>query len=204
MLKKLVATALVVGTAMAQDRLPMPPADKLSAEQKKTLADLQGSPFIAGGPFVALLREPKLAEQTIAMASFFRNESVLDGKITEFLILLAAREWTQHFEWATHYERALNAGLKQPTIDAIAQGRRPLAMPEDQEIAYDFWNELEHNNSVSDATYDRAVKKFGERGVVTIAAISGFYSMLARVLNVSRAPVLPANAQVPQLAPFPK
>jgi 4-carboxymuconolactone decarboxylase len=195
----LIGTICIVCVASAQERLPMIPADKLSDAQKKAVAEMQGGSFGVGGPFLALLREPKLAEQAVAMATYFRNESVLGTKLTELVILLAARDWTQQFEWTAHYERALKAGLKQETVNAIAQGRRPAGMLEDEEIVYDFWSELEHNKSVSDATYDRALKKFGEPGVVSITALNGYYAMLAMVLNVARTPVLPANAQVPQL-----
>jgi 4-carboxymuconolactone decarboxylase len=195
---------LLVSAAVAQERLPMISADKQSDAQKKAVADMQGGSFAVGGPFVALLREPKLAEQAVAIATYFRNESVLGTKLTELVILLAAREWTQQFEWTAHYSRALTAGLKQETVDAIAAGRRPAGMSEDEEAVYDFWAELDHNKSVSDATYDRALKKFGERGVVSITALNGYYAMLAMVLNVARTPVLPANAQVPQLPALPK
>jgi 4-carboxymuconolactone decarboxylase len=206
MINKLVWTlsaslALAV-IAPAQERLPMIPDDKLTDAQKKAVAGMQGGSFGVGGPFIALLREPKLAEQAVAMATYFRNEGVLGTKLTEFVILLAARDWTQQFEWTAHYSRALKSGLKQETVDAIAEGRRPAGMAEDEEIVYDFWTELNQNKSVSDATYARAVKKFGEAGVVSITALNGYYMMLAMVLNVARTPILPANAQVPQLAPL--
>src|ERR1700678_127336 len=204
-MKKLICfSILMASVAMAQERLPMIPADKLTDAQKKTVAQMQAGAFGVGGPFVALLREPKLAEQAYAMATYFRTDSVLGTKLTEFVIMLAARDWTQQFEWTAHYGRALKAGLKQETVNAIAEGRRPDAMPEDEEIVYDFWTELDHNKSVSDATYDRALKKFGEPGVVSITALNGYYAMLAMVLNVSRTPVVPANAQVPQLPALPK
>jgi 4-carboxymuconolactone decarboxylase len=195
---------VLAGLAAAQERLPMIPADKLSDAQKKAVADMQGGSFGVGGPFVALLREPKLAEQAVAMATYFRNESVLGPKLTEFVIMLAARDWTQQFEWTAHYSRALKAGLKQETVNAIAEGRRPPGMAEDEDIVYDFWNELDRNKGVSDATYDRALKKFGERGVVSITALNGYYAMLAMVLNVARTPILPTNAQVPQLPSLPE
>jgi 4-carboxymuconolactone decarboxylase len=204
LLLSLLAAMWVAGIAAGQERLPMIAADKLTDAQKKSIAEMQGGSFGVGGPFLALLREPKLADQAVAMATYFRNESVLGPKLTEFVIMLAARDWTQNFEWTAHYARALKAGLKQETINAIAEGRRPGGMPEDEDIVYDFWNELEHNKSVSDATYDRAVKKFGEPGVVSITALNGYYAMLAMVLNVARTPVLPANAQVPQLTALPK
>ncbi len=198
------ASLVLAVSAPAQERLPMIPDDKLTDAQKKAVAGMQGGSFGVGGPFVALLREPKLAEQAVAMATYFRNEGVLGTKLTEFVIMLAARDWTQQFEWTAHYSRALKSGLKQETVDAIADGRRPAGMPEDEEIVYDFWTELNHNKSVSDATYARAVKKFGEAGVVSITALNGYYMMLAMVLNVARTPILPANAQVPQLAALPR
>jgi 4-carboxymuconolactone decarboxylase len=193
-----------LSVAAAQERMPMIPTDKLTEAQKKTVAGMQGGSFAVGGPFIALLREPKLAEQAVAMATYFRNEGVLGPKLTEFVILLVGRDWTQQFEWTAHYSRALKSGLKQETINAIAEGRRPAGMPEDEEIVYNFWTELNQNKSVSDATYARAVAKFGEGGVVSITALNGYYTMLAMVLNVSRPPILPENAQVPQLSPLPK
>jgi 4-carboxymuconolactone decarboxylase len=200
----LCASLALLNVAVAQERLPMIPADKLSDAQKKTVAEMQAGSFGVGGPFVALLREPKLADQAYAMATYFRNESVLAPELTEFVIMLAARDWTQQFEWTAHYSRALKAGLKQETINAIAEGRRPAGLPEDEEIVYDFWTELNQNKSVSDATYERAVKKFGEQGVVSMTALNGYYMMLAMVLNVARTPVLATNAQVPQLPALPK
>jgi 4-carboxymuconolactone decarboxylase len=193
-----------LSVAAAQERMPMIPTDKLTEAQKKTVAGMQWGSFVVGGPFIALLREPKLAEQAVAMATYFRNEGVLGPKLTEFVILLVGRDWTQQFEWTAHYSRALKSGLKQETINAIAEGRRPAGMPEDEEIVYNFWTELNQNKSVSDATYARAVAKFGEGGVVSITALNGYYTMLAMVLNVSRPPILPENAQVPQLSPLPK
>ena len=182
----------------------MIPADKLTPEQKKTVADMQAGSFGVGGPFIALLREPKLADQAYAMATYFRNESVLGPRLTEFVILLAARDWTQQFEWTAHYARALKSGLSEETVHTIAEGRRPANMKEDEDIVYDFWTELNRNKSVSDATYERALRKFGEPGVVSMTALNGYYMMLAMMLNVARTPILPANAQVPKLPSLPK
>src|SRR5580698_9491556 len=105
--KAIFASLMLVGLAAAQERLPMIPDDKMTDAQKKAVAGMQGGSFGVGGPFIALLREPKLAEQAVAMATYFRNERVLGTKLTELVILLAARDWTQQFEWTAHYERAL-------------------------------------------------------------------------------------------------
>jgi len=198
------ASLIFLNVAAAQERLPMIQADKMTDAQSKAAADMSTGSFGLGGPFVALLRDPKLATQAYAMATYFRTDSVLGTKLTELVIMLAARDWTQQFEWTAHYSRALKAGLKQETINAIGEGRRPSGLPEDEEVVYDFITELNRNKSVSDATYDRAVKKFGEQGVVSMTALNGYYMMLAMVLNVARTPVLATNAQVPQLPALPK
>ena len=117
-------------------------------------------------------------------------------------ILIAAREWTNNFEWNAHSNAATTAGLSALTIAAVADGRRPERMSEDEEILWDFCNELLHNKSVSDPTYARALAKFGEAGVVEAASLEGYYTYLSMVMNAARSP-LPANT-TPPLALFPK
>lgn len=62
--------------------------------------------------------------------------------------------------------------------------------------------ELLQNKSVGDPTYARLVGKFGEQGVVDATAILGYYSALAMIMNVARAPGQP-DSKAPKLAPFP-
>jgi len=126
----------------------------------------------------------------------------LGPKLTEFAILIAAREWTNNFEWNAHANLATTAGLGSAIIAAVADGRRPERMAEDEEILWDFCNELLHNKSVSDPTYARALAKFGEAGVVEAASLEGYYTYLSMVMNTARRP-LPANVK-PPLALFPK
>jgi 4-carboxymuconolactone decarboxylase len=64
-------------------------------------------------------------------------------------------------------------------------------MAEDEEIAYDFCTELDSNHSVSDATYARALAKFGEQGIVDMVSLHGYYTMIAMVLNTARTPLPP-------------
>jgi 4-carboxymuconolactone decarboxylase len=90
--------------------------------------------------------------------------------------------------------------LSPEIVSAVREGRRPAEMAADEEIVYNFCVELEQNKSVSDATYDRTVKKFGEQGVIDLTGTVGYYTALAMVLNVARTPAAPSKAP---LAPFP-
>ncbi len=71
----------------------------------------------------------------------------------------------------------------------------------DEEIVYEFSTELHHNKSVSDATYARAVAKFGEQGMMDMIGINAYYTALAMALNVGRTPT--AKDWTPMLAPLP-
>jgi 4-carboxymuconolactone decarboxylase len=195
---------LEAASLVAQDRMPMIPADKLTDAQKKAIADYKDirKVDLTGPPWSVLLRVPDLVVPSLQMRLHNLNNSALSGKLTELAILIAARNWTNYYEWNSHSQEAVTAGLSAAIIAAVAAGRRPEKMPEDEEILYDFCTELLHNQSVSDPTYARAVAKFGEPGVVEAASLVGYYTYLAMVMNTARTP-LPAGAK-PALAPFPK
>jgi 4-carboxymuconolactone decarboxylase len=190
-----------VGRAAAQDRLPPIPADKMTDAQKKAAADLLSGPRTGlSGPFIPLMRSPELMDAFQKVGEQIRFHNTLGPKLTEFAIIMVARRWTVETEWSGHSQGALKAGLEPEIVNAIHDGRRPLGMAPDEEIVYDFCTELELNKSVSDATYDRAVKKFGEQGVMDLTGTVGYYTALAMVLNVARTPAAPSKMP---LAPFP-
>ncbi len=195
---------LIVGAAAAQDRMPPIPKDKMTEAQKKAFDEVTSGPRGAGGaegPFVPLLRSPEFMSVLQKTGEYVRFHNGIGPKLTEFVILLTARQWTQQYEYDVHQVNGLKAGVKQETISAITEGRRPTGMAADEEIVYDFCTELRQNQSVSDATYARAVSKFGEQGVVDMTGLVGYYTTLAMIMNVARSPL--ADGKKAPLAPFP-
>ena len=199
----LVATVVAaVGlTAGAQDRLPPLPTATLSAEQTQALADFVAARGQPTGPWIALLRSPELMKRTRGLSDYLRFESILPGYLREFVILLTARQWGQNYEWNAHYALAIDEGFSPETAQAIVEGRRPDGMVEEEEILYDFVLELQRNHSVSDLTYERAIDRLGEQGVVETVSLVGYYTMISMILNTARTP-LPDGAE-PALPPFP-
>jgi 4-carboxymuconolactone decarboxylase len=195
---------LIVGAAAAQDRMPPIPKDKMTEAQKKAFDEVTSGPRGAGGaegPFVPLLRSPEFMSVLQKTGEYVRFHNSIGPKLTEFVILLTARQWTQQYEYDAHQVNGLKAGVKQEMISAITEGRRPTGMAADEEIVYDFCTELRQNQSVSDATYARAVSKFGEQGVVDMTGLVGYYTTLAMIMNVARSPL--ADGKKAPLAPFP-
>lgn len=149
-----------------------------------------------------LLRVPELMDLAFKWRQHVQARCVLDQRQAELVILVTARHWTQPYVWNAHHPLAITASLKPDIIDAIADGRRPDKMADDEAILYDLTTELLHNRAVSDATYARALGTFGEPGIVEATSMSGYYSMLAMVMNTARTPLPPGSK--PPLAHFPR
>ena len=189
------------GFAGAQDRMPPIPADKLTDAQKKAIEEFKAARSVdISGPFVAMLRSPEVMNRARAMGDYLRFRSSLPPRLSEFVILLTARRWTQQYEWNAHAPLAVKGGLNADIVKAIAEGRRPEKLAEDEEIVYMLFDEIQRNQSVSDGTYARAVGKIGEQGVIDVMGITGYYTMLAMVMNTARTP-LPQGAK-PALGPL--
>jgi 4-carboxymuconolactone decarboxylase len=176
--------------------------DQLTPEQK-TLVDhlLAGERGGLNGPFNVLLRSPEMGDQAQKLGAQLRFHSSLSDKIRELAIIMTARSWNAQYEWYAHKRLALQVGLSPALIDAIAAGKRPASMQPDVEAAYDFASELMASKQVSDRTFQAAVVKLGERGVVDLTSLIGYYHMVSMLLNIDRYP-LPDGVQ-PELKPVP-
>jgi 4-carboxymuconolactone decarboxylase len=184
------------------------PLDELTPEQR-TLSDaiksgprskLKSSgasrPGPLGGPFNVWLRSPGIGDLVQKLGEEIRFRSSLAGKLNELAILVTARHWTSQYEWVAHHKLALEGGLNPAIAEDIAQGRRPSAMDADETIVYEFSRELHQTQAVSDATYNAALARFGERGVVDLISVNGYYSLVSMCLNVDCTPV-PDGAPLP-------
>jgi 4-carboxymuconolactone decarboxylase len=174
---------------------------EMSPEQK-TLVDhvLSGPRASMDGPFNVMLRSPEMGDLAQQLGAYVRYHSSLPPRLNEFVILITARSWNAQYEWYVHHQNALQAGLSPALIDAVAVGKRPAAMQPDEEAVYNFSTELLHTRQVSDTTFAAAKAKFGERGVVDMTGVIGYYNLVSALLNVDRYP-LPAGAQ-PELKPL--
>jgi 4-carboxymuconolactone decarboxylase len=188
---------------MAQDRMPAIPLEKMNDLQKQYAEEIiKGPRGTLYGPFVPLIRSPELMDKSQRMGEYLRYKSAIGNKLSELVILVVARQWTQQVEWHIHEPIAIKAGIDPKTVAAIAEGRRPVGMTEDEEIVYDFCQELHVNKSISDPTYNRALTRFGEQGVIDMLGINDYYTFLAMVMNGTRT-AMPDGKPAP-LQPFPR
>lgn len=179
--------ALAAATAAAGPRLgPVPPSTYDDAQREAATSFLAARGQPPFGPFAMLMRSPELMTSARSMGDYLRFHSAIGNTLSEFVILITARHWDQDYEWNVHAPIAARQGIAQAKIDAVAVGRRPDRMTTDETICYDFTTELQRDHQVSDATYVRALKRWGEKGVVDLAGISGYYTFLSIEMNAAK------------------
>jgi 4-carboxymuconolactone decarboxylase len=192
-----------VGNVAFEVRMPPLATAQMNAAQRKAAEDLIAGPRKGvKGPFIPLLRSPELMDRLQRVGEYLRFHSALDARISELVMLIVAREWTQHFEWFVHVPLGREAGIAPETIAALADGRRPATMSEHEAVAYDFCDELLRTKGVCEHTYRRAVAAFGENGVIDMIGVAGYFTTVSMVMNVAHSPP-GANDTVSALSPYP-
>ena len=176
--------------------------DQLTTDQKALIDHvLTGERGTLNGPFNVTLRSPEMGDLAQKLGAYLRFHSSLSDRLKEFAIILTARFWTSQYEWSAHRKLALAAGVEPAVVEAVATGERPKSMPADEEVVYNFAHEMFTTRQVSDATFRAAVDKFGERGVVDLTGVMGYYCFVSMMLNIDRYPL--PNGDKPELKPLP-
>jgi 4-carboxymuconolactone decarboxylase len=175
---------------------PLDPA-ALDADQKRIWQEIASGPRGAvPAPLQIWLRSPVLAENAQRLGAFCRYDTSLEPRLSELAILVTARHWTAHYEWYAHEKHARKAGIGDAVIAAIASRRTPDFIREDERVVYDFCRAYYRDHRVDDATYARALAQLGERGLVDLVGIMGYYALISATLNVFEVPV-PDGEEMP-------
>jgi 4-carboxymuconolactone decarboxylase len=186
---------------LAGDRFRPLKYDEMTPEQK-TMIDhlLAGERQGARGPFNVLLRSPEVGDLAQQFGGSMRFHTALPKDVSETIIIMTGRFWMAQYEWNAHKAAALKNGVKLEIADAIATGKRPIGMSPDMAVAYNLIDELLTTHQVTDATFQAAADKYGEKGVVDIMGLSGWYCLVSMLLNVDRYPL--GEGVQPELKPL--
>jgi 4-carboxymuconolactone decarboxylase len=176
--------------------------DEMTSLQREVAAEIAAGPRgEVKGPFVALIHHPELARRLQSLGEFLRFGSVLPPALLEMAVLVCARRWTCQHEWHAHERFARRDGLDEHVIAAIRDGRRPEPMTPEQAAVHDFCVAAHATGRPDDPVFDAIRARHGIEGVLELIALSGYYTLMAMVLNTAGMP-LPDGA-APPLAPLP-
>ena len=172
-----------------------PLAYEAMTPEQRTMTDavMAGRRASMQGPYNVLLRSPQMGLLAQAFGEQTRFGSSLPLRLNELAILLTARFWNCQFMWHAHRTIALREGLAESVIEAIATGRPPVGLEDDEAVVHRYCAELLATKQVADDTFAAAKAAFGERGIVDLMGTMAYYTLVGMALNVDRYP-LPEGA----------
>ena len=176
-------------------RLDPPNSEALSEAQQRVHDEITSGPRgSVRGPLAVWLWRPEMASRAQALGQYCRYDSSLPARLSELAILITARYWSSEFEWQHHKPIALDAGVDSDLVEAIRVGGTPEFKNADENIVFEFANELLNKRVVSDATYQTAIETLGENEVVDLVAVLGYYGLISMTINVFQVPTsMPAE-----------
>jgi 4-carboxymuconolactone decarboxylase len=159
--------------------------DNLSTEQKEVADAIRSGPRGGlRGPFEAWLRAPGLADTAQKLGAYCRFGSSLPADINELAIILTGKHWKAQFEFWAHARLAIQAGLDPAIVEAVRTGSEPPLTREIERVVYTVVTEYLASHRLSDTTYRRAIETIGERGLVDLIGVVGYYGLVSMTLNV--------------------
>jgi len=182
---------------MTQPRFPKLTPQTMTAQQREVAAEISAGPRgEVRGPFIALIHHPQLARRLQALGEQLRWKSTLPPALVELAVLVTARRWTCQHEWYMHEKLARKEGLNERVIAALAEGRRPADVTPDEAAVYQFCTDVHATGRASDEAFEAVKGRFGLEAALDLLALSGYYTLMAMVLNTAGMP-LPDNAAPP-------
>jgi 4-carboxymuconolactone decarboxylase len=150
------------------------------------------------GPFSMLLHSPKLAERVLGLVKFFRDESVVEGRLRSVAILTAVREREAAYVWAAQVGAARRAGLAEATIDLIRAKGDPAALPEEEREIVVYIRQLQRTNQADQGAFDVLLKRHGGQWLVELTAAANYFALLSGVVNAFEVAAPPDGDKLPR------
>ena len=165
-------------------RLKLLSPGEMNEDQKQTYEELiAGKRGAAPAPMMAWLNSPEMARHATRLGAVLRFDTVFPAKLSEIAILVTARHWTAHYEWFAHKRLALKGGMAPQIIEDIRNRRTPHFDDPKGQMIYDVSRSLHEGHELARRLYDEAIKLLGERGLVEIIGLCGYYTMVSMTLN---------------------
>jgi 4-carboxymuconolactone decarboxylase len=137
-----------------------------------------------------LIHHPDLANCVQQLGEHLRYGAKIAPAHIELIVLTVARHWSSQYEWFAHERIARNTtDLEDHIIQALAVGKTPTDMTQEQSVLHTLAQECLTQGHPSDETYESAIEFFGRPGVLDAIALTGYYSMIAMVLNTAQIPL---------------
>ncbi|MDD2859877.1 MAG: carboxymuconolactone decarboxylase family protein [Acidiphilium sp.] len=179
------STVPVFGDEPVMPRLGLPDPARMSATQRAAYDAIAAGPRgKVEGPLAVWLHSAELAHRAQALGEYCRFGSSLPPRLSELAILVMGAYWQAGFEWQVHAPIAEAAGIAPDVIAAIKRRERPVFAEADAQAVHDLSRELLDSRDVADSTYAICQLSLGDRGLVDLIGILGYYGMISMTIKV--------------------
>lgn len=179
-------------------RLPVLTDEDMEPRQRELAARIAGRRGAVRGPFRVWLHSPEMCERAESLGAFARFDCSLPKHLRELTLLMAARNWDAQYSWNAHVDQAIEAGVPEAAVKAVAENREAVFEDEADQAFYQFCREVLVEHFVRDETFARALGHFGPKGLVDTIGALGNFTMLGMCLNTFQ-----VDLQADREPPFP-
>lgn len=156
------------------------------AEQAGFVATTEDGQLI--GPWSLLTHQPGPGRAFNDWIRADREASSLPAAVRESIILTIAVAWQADYELYSHKAVSRYAGMSESVIQGLLDHEPNDDFSAAELAAHLFTDELVRSRRVSEETYQRALKEFGQTGVIDMVHLIGIYLAMAALLNAFEIP----------------
>ncbi len=161
-------------------RIPQVTRESVPERLRATFDEVSAGPGGVGtGPMSVLKHSPEMSRRAIPLFGYVRNESTVPKKLRELAMITTARAMDCPYIWHAHAAEARAEGLDNAWINALRDGTDLPTMADDEQAVFNFGMEMFRARRVTPQTFQTVRDLLGDRGLVELTTLFGFYTMLA-------------------------
>jgi 4-carboxymuconolactone decarboxylase len=180
-------------------RLPYLRHDDLDDEGRTlwdTLTSSRGPGLVTeegglAGPFNAWVTAPAVGRRLADLGGHLRFATSIERRLLELAIVTVGAHWRAEFEWYAHSRMALQHGISQAVLDALARGTEPTLEADDEKVVYAVARQLATRGRLDEPTYRAGRDLLGDQGMVELVSLCGYYTLVSFTLNAFAVPLPP-------------
>jgi 4-carboxymuconolactone decarboxylase len=167
--------------------------DQITTSRKRGSLDLVDADGGLIGPFNAMVHASGIGRHLAALGAALRFESSLERRLIEIATCAVGGYWRSEFELWAHRPMAIAAGVDPDAVAALASGADPTFERDDEAVVFEVTRQLLRTGRCDDETFDKAHTLLGDRGLVELTTLVGYYCTISLLLNMFEVPVPPSG-----------
>jgi len=184
---------------LRMSRLPYLRRDELTPEGQAlwdSIVQIPGFKLVTeqgglAGPFNAAVHSPDTGKALLALGRTLQVGTSIERRLTEIAILTVGARWQAEFEFWAHSRYARRYGVSDAVIDAIGRGDEPRFEAADERTVHAVASQLARTGRVDSDAYAAGRDLLGDKGMVELVTLCGYYTLVSFLLNAFDVPVFP-------------